>query len=328
MIVREEPRPDSLRLPVGVRRLIVDIDSGKVLGASRQLGMIGDAMICLAQEYAGPPAGLSVLLGELVEHLVATRGASSQAITNGLHLMSGAALDRSADEAGAAPRILDGVHAFRTMLAGWLDDLQTHGAALLPKTGTVLAYDYSSSVAALLRGAAASGADLTVVIPEARSLNGGQKYLQEMARLPVRVRLIPDAAISWALRETDSILVGAETMSLEGGCYNTIGTELLARLAAQTGTPFHVISILLKVDRSAPTGGHRAIPLLDFAHVAGWDGTPTGAANVDCSFPDLDYTAPHLITSIATERGVLTPDEFGHAAEAPATFVPRAGTSK
>jgi len=133
----------------------------------------------------------------------------------------------------------------------------------------------------------------------------------------VRVRLIPDAAIAWALRDTERILVGAETLSLEGGCYNTIGTELVARLAKQTETPFHVVSILLKIDRSAEGNGNRPIPLLDFAQNAGRDWKLPDSANLDFSFPDLDYTPPYLVTSVATEQGILTPEEFSHVAARP-----------
>lgn len=308
-------------MPAPVRAMVADIDSGQVLGASRQLTLIGDAMLRLAEEATSQPAALPSLLRELVEHFVTTRGASSQAIINGLHLMADAGLAADADPDEIPVRLIDGVHAFRKTLAQWLEDLKVHGTALLPTTSTVLAYDYSSSVAALIRAAVAAGADLTVVIPEARSLNGGQRYLPELTQLPIRIRLIPDAAICWALRDTDCILVGAETMSLEGGCYNTIGTELLAHLAKQAGTPFHVVSILLKVDRSTEGNALRPIPLRDFPQEIDRDGAPNSPADMDFSFPDLDYTPPSRVTSIATERGILTPEEFRQVAAIPAPLL-------
>ncbi len=303
------------RLPEGARRLIGQVDSGQVLGASRQLKVIGDALISLAERPTGPPGEFRNLVRDLVEYLVVTRGTSSYAITNGLHLMADAALTASGDDLAIASLVKDAVHHFRTTLAQWLVQLEAHGATLLPTTGKVLIYDYSSSVSALVHNAAAEGAQLTAVIPEARSLAGGQHYLDDFLSIPIHLRLIPDAAICWALRQVDLVLVGAETLSMEGGCFNTIGTELLARLATQAGIPFHVVSLLLKVDRSIGSDGERTIAMLDFAKTVNLGRLPA-EADLDCSFPDLDYTPPELITGVVTELGILTPAQLRAAVSA------------
>ncbi len=87
----------SPHLPSRAARLITQIDSGEALGASRQLGLIGDALLTLVEDYADHPLRLQTAVRILAEHLVQTRGASSQAITNGLHLMVGSILSETAD---------------------------------------------------------------------------------------------------------------------------------------------------------------------------------------------------------------------------------------
>jgi len=169
-------------------------------------------------------------------------------------------------------------------------------------------------VAGLVRAMAGAGQSLTVVLPEARSLDGGRKYLRDFHGLSLQLHVIPDAAISWALRNTDVVLVGCETLTLEGGCYNTIGTEFAARVAAQEGVPVHVVSILLKTDLANITEGNRAVRLLDFSHYLSWTGWRKELMRSSFSFPDLDYTPPYLLTSLIAERGVLDPGEVGRAA--------------
>ncbi|MDQ2739539.1 MAG: hypothetical protein M3Y35_13190, partial [Actinomycetota bacterium] len=133
----------------------------------------------------------------------------------------------------------------------------------------------------------------------------------------ILVDLVPDSAIGWALQHCDVALAGAETLSAEGGCYNTIGTAITAHEANLRQVPFHVLSILLKT-HTGTSGAERPIPMLDFLSLPHPAGTPQGSPRVTLrgSFPDLDYTAPAAITSIVTERGCLNPEEVAAAARA------------
>lgn len=311
----------ALQLPPHTAELIAQVDSGQVLGASRQLQLIGDALVSLAHEKLDEPT-LPSILHDLVDHLVETRGASSQAIVNGLRLMAGPALAAGDDHRHIANCIITGVTAFTPTLQSWLRAVDTHGTILLRGARTVLAYDYSSSVASLISTAAGDNPDLTVVIPEARSLDGGRKYLRDWSGLRLRLHIVPDAAISWALRDCDLMLAGSETLTMDGGCYNTIGTEFAARVAAQHGIPVYVVSILLKTDTTLGADEQRPVPLLDFSAQLSWDDPAADPTWYQFDFPDLDYTPPELITGLITERGILKPSEL--RAAVPAALLPAA----
>ncbi len=298
----------TLDLPEDAARLLARVDSGQVLGASRQLHVLGDCITVLATALEGDPVVLAAQVRGLVEHVHRTRGASSQAVSNGIALMTRAVFaERGSEPHGElAAELMASVDAFTSHLSTWQESLRDNAAALLVDCRTVLAYDYSSSVSQALEQLAACGVQLRVFVPEARSLDGGRKFLGDWDEKIV-VDLVPDAAMGWALGMCDAALAGAETLSAEGGCYNTIGTAVAAHEAARRNVPFYVLSILLKTDLNT-LGGERPSPSLDFLTIRN-GGVDNRHAIVRGQFPDLDYTEPEVITSVITERGALAPSD-------------------
>jgi len=303
-------------LPGPVADMVATIDRGEVLGASRQLAVLGDCLLGVAEAWRSDPARLRADVTVLVEHVERTRGGSSKAVTNGMSLMTDGLLDPADGDGGEpAGRLRSDVEEFRSSLAQWLEAVRDHGADLLSTADVVLAYDYSSTVAQVLGDVAAVRKGVRVLVPEARSLNGGLKYLPDWRTLGLTVHLIPDSAISWALKSSDAVLVGAETLSAEGGCYNTIGTGPTAAEAARVGVPVHVLSVLLKTDLGASSAA-RPSPHLDFLDRLGVRPREADGDRLVLrgDFPDLDYTPPSAITSVVTELGVLMPGEIQAAA--------------
>ena len=300
-------------LPDEVADLVASIDRGDVLGASRQLAVLGDCLVRLADARTTDPPRLRADVQDLVGHVERTRGASSRAVTNGMALMTDPLL-REPSGSAAGDRLRTAVERFLVDLTGWLHDVRTHGARLLGDARVLLAFDYSSTVAQVVGDLAQTRSDLRVFVPEARSLDGGLKYLPDWRSLGLTVHLIPDSAVSWALESCDAVVVGAETLSAAGGCYNTIGTAPTAAAAARAGVPVHVLSVLLKTDLGA-SSSRRPIPSLDFL-----DRLPDGVsvmdghATVRGDFPDLDYTPPEDISTVVTEYGPLEPHEVRTAA--------------
>lgn len=309
---------DVFPFPAKAAELLRSIDTGAVLGASRQLNVLGDALVDVATVRADEPEALRANVAGLVDHVTLTRGASSQAVINGLELMTHPVLSAPDSRALGPERghsLLKSVRAFRQELDGWLASVRRQGHELLGAHRFILAYDYSSTVAQVLADVSLAGRDLTVFVPEARSLDGGRKYLADWNDLHVQVRLIPDAALGWALSQCDAAVVGAETLSADGGCYNTIGTAVVAHEARRTGIPFYVLSILLKTDLRTD-GGERLSPSLDFLQQLETSLPSTAKLSVQGVFPDLDYTDPTEITGVVTECGLLSPEQVRGLASA------------
>ena len=169
-----------------------------------------------------------------------------------------------------------------------------------------MAYDYSSSVAAIFRAAEDRGWEGTLVVPESRSLNGGHKYVRDLRETKLALEFVPDSAIGSVVSSCGMVVEGAETLSSEGGCYNTVGTCLTALAARYHSVPFYVASTLIKIDTQT-RAGERDIPTLkvDDALLAGWE--PELVSRVRTFCPDLDYTPPELIAGFVTEEGLLPP---------------------
>lgn len=307
------PDPSQAALPPAAAALLTAIDSGEVLGASRQLRVLADCLLRIADASETNPGRLHADVSLLTRHVVATRGASSQAVTNGMLRMTAPVL--TVDSATASRRLRASVADFRDDLNAWLAAVRDHGTRLLSGVRTVLAYDYSSTVAEVLREVAGGPGDLCVIVPEARSLDGGIKYLDDWRSADMTAHLIPDSAIPWALAGCDVVLIGAETLSAEGGCYNTIGTATTAHEAAGRGIPVYVLSVLLKTDTS-PASSLRPLPTLDFLNRLNLPINLKGGDRLSLrgDFPDLDYTPPRDITGVVTENGILAPGEVGETA--------------
>jgi len=311
-------KPERPRLPPRAASRLDDFENPKVLGASRQLSIASDLLISVAEEYRGDSPGLVQQICDVVDYLVALRGASSQAVPNALNLM----LD-GLDDRGQTPidqlraLFVDQVRAYDAEAADQMRRIADYGAALAAGSKRLLAYDYSSSVAAILRTLNELGESPTVVVPEARPLDGGRRYIEDLRESSLRFELVPDAAIGTLTRGCELALVGAETVSAEGGCYNTIGTLLVALACEYWRVPLYSPTTLVKIDTRTLHGFQRRIPSLGAPHLkrltAGW--TAGLKERVVLACPDLDYVPPKLMSGFVTEVGVLPPASIaGHAA--------------
>ena len=71
-------------LPPEAQERFDDVNEQRVLGASSHIRIIGDIFLSIAESGAG---NTLALLRGIADHFIATRGESSQAITNAIGLM-------------------------------------------------------------------------------------------------------------------------------------------------------------------------------------------------------------------------------------------------
>lgn len=295
-------------LPTNARRLWGEITGDETLGASRQLRLAGRLFMVLASDFAGSDTTLHGLLNEMTQHLLLARGQSSQAFPNGLRLMLAGAEDPFATDApDLRARIRESVDRFVKEQAEDSARMTNAGVKLLTGARCVIAYDYSGSVADILARLADNEPAPEVVILESRALDGGKKFIRELAPTSLAMRFWPDAAMAAALKDVDAVLVGAETLTVEGGCYNTIGTALLALAAHHNGVPFYVVSTTIKVDLGTSGDPRRPIPARDLKPILAGSGEADIVGRVSMICPDLDYTPPSLVSGLITEAGCVSP---------------------
>jgi translation initiation factor 2B subunit (eIF-2B alpha/beta/delta family) len=301
------PRP---RLsPVADARLN-DVERPQFLGASRQLDLAADLLSTIATEHQGDGADLVRQLREVAAYLVARRGDASQAFPNALALML-AGIDEHQGETVDELRetVIEQTRDFARRSRDQVQSIAEYGAALAAGATRILVFDFSSSVAAILDEIELSGASPTVVVPEARTLDGGRSYVEELLESRLPLELIPDVAVGSKVKSCQLALIGAETITAEGGCYNTTGSLLVALACRHWRVPLYSPTTLLKIDTRTLFGYRRTIPELDEYHLSSLteDWPLPLAARVELSSPELDYVPPELMTGFITELGILPP---------------------
>ena len=194
------------------------------------------------------------------------------------------------------------------------------GAALLPRTATVLTHCNAGALATggygtalgVVRAAVEAGRRVSVLADETRPfLQGARLTAWELARDGIPVTVVTDGMPAHLMRrgEVDLVIVGADRVAANGDVANKIGTYGLALLARAHDIPFYVAAPCSTIDLATADGD--AIPIEErgrdeVAHVAGRAVVPAG---VPVRHPAFDVTPAALVTALVTERGVLrSPD--------------------
>lgn len=297
-------------LPVRANETLRKILNGEILGASRSIRLINEAF-CIQADESGLTSGkeLASQVRQWADYLVQTRGALSPAVGNAIQMvLSGL------EEASAHDRIED-VRAFLHIQTDIynkrslenIEKIAQIGANLLKDGHRVMAYDYSSSVIKVLSKAAEDGKRLTVVIPESRALNGGYPILREILPYGHDILFTVDMAIGHELKHCQSVLVGAESFTVDGGFWTTVGTCSVAILAQYHRVPFYVATELIKYDQRSVRGIYRQVervqlPVIEFKEL----GPLPERVKLECD--DLEYTPRELVKAYITEQGLLPPE--------------------
>ncbi|MCK5635279.1 MAG: hypothetical protein KAI06_09335 [Anaerolineales bacterium] len=296
-------------LPAQAEEIVSKIECGEILGASRSIRLLNEVFCMLADE-ASHLAG-EELAGQLrmwADYLIATRGALSPAVGNAIRSvfdkLDQAATSNSGKEVQSF--VHESTEAFNRRSLEDVLKIAAYGANLLQQGDTVMAYDYSSSVTAVLKKAAENDKTLHVIIPESRSLDGGLPILREVLECGHSATFTVDAAIGQELRNCSSVFVGVESLCADGGFWTTVGTCSTAILARHHHVPFYVPTELIKFDPRSAHGIHRTTVRVELEcfDLNGFR-PPRDRVRYECD--DLEYTPRRLITAYITEEGVLPP---------------------
>jgi translation initiation factor 2B subunit (eIF-2B alpha/beta/delta family) len=101
--------------------------------------------------------------------------------------------------------------------------------------------------------------------------------------------LVEDDEAPGRVREASILLIGADTVFLDGTICNKVGTIPLAKAAAEAGVPTVVAAEVIKL---APVPGSQAPELADIERSL------------------FELVPPELITEVVTEEGPFAPDEI------------------
>ncbi len=143
-----------------------------------------------------------------------------------------------------------------------------------------------------------------VIFLESRPGCEGVGVAADLADAP-DVTLTLDAAVSHAMTEVDTLLVGADTVLADASVVNKVGTRTAAGAAARESVPVYAVAA---ADKISPSLDAR-LESIDRESI-----TENDSIGIDC--PLFDRTPADLVTGVITEAGVLgTGDVQKRAAE-------------
>ncbi|MFJ7512280.1 S-methyl-5-thioribose-1-phosphate isomerase [Peribacillus simplex] len=194
-----------------------------------------------------------------------------------------------------------------------------HGLSLFTRGDSILTHCNAGGIATARYGTALAPFHLAkerdfplkVYACETRPvLQGARLTAWELMQAGVDVTLISDnmAAHTIHQKRINGIIVGADRIAANGDTANKIGTLGLAILAKHFGIPFYVAAPSSTFDLSIESGTSIPIEERNEAEITFIQGVRIAPENVKTFNPAFDVTPNHLITSIITENGIITPD--------------------
>ena len=278
------------------------VDEG-VLGASNHVRLTQELLLHILRSIPDPSEAW--IRAEGVARFIAeTRGEQAPVVANVTGLLLNKLGNMSPPE-----RI--------TTLKQRIDDWQTQAeqnrtrlvAAAVATLGagrTIIAYDYSSTVAAIVEAVCHQRPETKIVVPESRAIAGGRRYLEAFTRAGITVHYVLDAAFEEILDVNAVVLLGAESLRCDGSLVNTIGSKPLARLACWCNCPVFGCTDLLKLDLRSYRGLFAQPARRRFEHLLDDIDLPADA-EVSTEGPELEIVPAELITGFFTEHGPVPP---------------------
>lgn len=312
MAAQHTEKPALPALPAPAQVIVEQLQSGKFLGASRNIRMINDLFCAIADDWeSGDAPALVGALQQTGQYFTVTRGINTPCIGNAIRFVL---RGLSPDTAGSVPRIREFVNARRADYnAQSLENarrMAEYGANLLAEARVILPFDYSSTQLAILKRLAENGRPKRLIVPESRVLDGGRPIAREATAVGHSVVFIVDLAFSHFLREVDAVLMGAESFLANGDCWNTVGSYPIAMIADRFGIPTLVATELIKIDPLSFTGFQKAIKSYDYSRVLDYPASFDHPDLVSVVAPDLDNVPGSLIASYITPAGILLPQHL------------------
>ncbi|WP_040214991.1 initiation factor 2 [Clostridium polynesiense] len=291
-------------LPESVQSKFDDITLSRVLGANKQIKLMGEMIIAIADDPSNTKDEIVRKTKAVAEFFKSTRGQNSRAIYNALNIYI-LNIDTllKLEEEEARKTLKQTILSYEKESEKNTNKLIQYTVSMCENMDTIMIFDYSSTVNQLLKDLKHQ---LTVYIPESRALNGGKPFVKDALKAGHKVRFIPDTTLMHYLKECQAAFMGAETIYPDGTVFNTIGSDLVAVACKYLNIPFYALTPLIKVDVRPVYGYKRLSPMpYDYSARLAADWDEETKSKIDFSGIKLVSITPDLITAIICEEGII-----------------------
>ena len=179
------------------------------------------------------------------------------------------------------------------------------GAKGIKDGWTILTHCNSSTALAVIKTAFRQGKNIEVIATESRPRYQGHLTVKELAKEGIPTTLIVDSAVRYFMKDVDCVIVGADTITVNGALINKIGTSQIALCAKESRVPFMVCAETYKFSPATLFGELVVIEERDAKEVA-----PEEILNLGVKVrnPAFDVTPRDYIDLIVTEIGAIPPE--------------------
>ncbi len=179
------------------------------------------------------------------------------------------------------------------------------GAKRIKDGWTILTHCNSSTALAVIKTAFRQGKNIEVIATESRPRYQGHLTVKELAKEGIPTTLIVDSAVRYFMKDVDCVIVGADTITVNGALVNKIGTSQIALCAKESRVPFMVCAETYKFSPATLFGELVVIEERDAKEVA-----PEEILNLGVKVrnPAFDVTPRDYIDLIVTEIGAIPPE--------------------
>ena len=180
------------------------------------------------------------------------------------------------------------------------------GAKRIMDGSTVMTHCNSSAALSVIKHAFDEGKVIRVIATESRPRHQGYLTAKELSDYGIDVTLIVDSAVRYFMKEVDVVVVGADTVTVNGALINKTGTSQIALAAKEARVPFMVAAETYKFSPKTLLGELVVIEERDATEVV--KGELLNHPNVTVRNPAFDVTPRDYIDLIVTEIGAIPPE--------------------
>ncbi len=217
--------------------------------------------------------------------------------------------------AGAREAVRARAHRFLDHSRSAVERLGTIGARLVQDGQIIMMHSFSESVLAIFAQAKGMGKQFHVICTESRPLREGRFAAGRLSSLGVPVTFVTDAAMAEMVPAANWLVVGADSVGLDGTLANKMGTNLLSIVAERFDKPFYVAGELMKLQRQTQQGFPIVLERRPPGEIIHEDEFEHGD-NVTVQNQFFDLTPPQRIRAIVTEEGLFAPAQMAQVWQA------------
>ncbi len=186
------------------------------------------------------------------------------------------------------------------------DKIGEIGAKLIKDGDTILTHCNSSIALSIIKTAHRQGKEIKVYATETRPRYQGHLTIKELNESGIPTTLIVDSAAGFFMKEVDKVIVGADTILVDGTLIYKIGLFLIALAARKYNVPLYVGAETYKFCPESVTGEIIEIEERDSAEIIDPEKIKD-LKYVTVRNPAFDYIPPEYIKYIITEKGIIPP---------------------